>query len=388
MNIIKNKNITLEYYNFDKNTTVNVNLELLRCDFYNIIVKLFIEITIKYFDSSIFSKKKPFKRALSNIFSNFIFSQYSKNNNIEDIFIPSISEITFLKNVLLDYLKINKIDNFNLSSFSKEFLNLYQKQYQTFILKKNKLKFKMIEIKSKIIYIKDSKFIKLFPNKIFNKNYEVVLFYDKYIDLKNKFLKKNKGLYFNNIIYSILLRYFTLGSNNNQLAVSPYKMDTFCKDYGLSFESFASAINHQTDHFCSVYPDLEKYFGSIGNFFNTKMIKGCYNFNPPFQEDIINDGINKILSNLEESNEQLTFIITIPVWDIAGKKKFGIEDEYNDLPIINEIKKSKFLFKIDAIDKKEFDYHDHFFNLTKNVTIQNTYLIILRNFTKSGLLTC
>ena len=73
-------------------------------------------------------------------------------------------------------------------------------------------------------------------------------------------------------------------------------MADYSDKYSLSFETFASAINHQTEYFCSVSPDIEKYFGSFGNFFNTKMIKGCYNFNPPFQEDIINDGIKNIIT--------------------------------------------------------------------------------------------
>lgn len=381
MNIIKfkNENITIEYHNFNNGSTIDVNLELLRCDYYHMIIDSFIATVQKYFESSIFSKKKPFKRALSNIFSNFIFSQYRKNNNQEDIFIPKITDLDFIKNVFLDYLKINNKNSDNLELFSKDFLNIYSKNYKTFILKKKKLKFKAIDIKSRIIFIKNSKFIKLFPNKIFNKDYEVVIFYDKYIELKNKFISKNKGLYFNSIIYSILLRYFTLGSNNNQLAVSPKKMVDYTNKYSLSFETFASAINHQTEYFCSVYPDIEKYFGSLGNFFNAKMIRGCYNFNPPFQEDIINDGIKKILLHLDEGVDNLTFIITIPVWDIEGKKQFGIVDGYSDLPIISKIKQSKYLVSIEAISKEEFDYHDHIFNLVKNVTIQNTYQIILSN---------
>ena len=90
----------------------------------------------------------------------------------------------------------------------------------------------------------------------------------------------------------------------------------------------------------------------IWKFFEVEFIKGCYNFNPPFQEDIINLGIEKILYHLENSKEELTFIITIPVWDKLGKKLFGIEDKYSDLPIISKIRESKFLKKIEPIDKK------------------------------------
>ena len=119
-------------------------------------------------------------------------------------------------------------------------------------------------------------------------------------------------------------------------------MKKFKKRIYDEFESFASAINYNSKYFCSLYPDLESLFGSFGNFFEVDFIKGCFNFNPPFQEDIINLGIEKIFYHLENSNEDLTFIITIPVWDKEGKKLFGIEDKYSDLPIIDKVKKVSF----------------------------------------------
>ena len=227
--------------------------------------------------------------------------------------------------------------------------------------------------------IKNSNFVKLFPYKIFNKNYEVIIYKDRLKHLETIYYSRNNKYKFDNVIYCILLRYFTLGSNNNQLAVSPKRMTQMKDKHNLCFESFASAINFNSQYFCSVYPDLERYFGSFGNFFSVNFIKGCFNFNPPFQEDIINLGIKKIFYHLNKSDEKLKFIITIPVWDKEGKKEFGIEDNYSDLPIIKEIKSSKFLESIEAISKENFDYHDYIFNLVKNVTIQNTYLIILSN---------
>ena len=360
----------------------NINLELLRCDYYNKILKSFNELIEKYFDITIFNKKKPIKRTLSNIFSNFMFSQYRMKNNYNDIFLPDISEIKFIENVLEDYLTINNQSTDNVKIFSKKFINKYKDIYSDFLVKKIELNEKKIKLFMKTIHIKNSEFIKISPFDIINKDYEVILYYDRYKQLKDKFNIKNPSIknQFNEIIYCILLRYNTLGSNNNQLAVSPEIMENFKSEYNFSFESFASAINATSEYFCSAYPDLEKYFGSFGNFFDCSFIEGCYNFNPPFQEDIINIGIEKILDNIDiakNNNKKLTFIITIPVWDTEGKKKFGIMDDYKDLPIIKKIKNSIYLKKFDAISKEEFDYHDHLYNLTKNVTIQNTYMIVL-----------
>ena len=51
---------------------------------------------------------------ISNILSNYIFSQYRKINNKDDIFIPNITDVDFLNNVFKDYLNINNIKNDNL----------------------------------------------------------------------------------------------------------------------------------------------------------------------------------------------------------------------------------------------------------------------------------
>ena len=374
----KTSNIIIRYLKGNY-SSVNINLELLRCDYFNNILDEFITLIQEYYSKEIFSKKKPFKRTVSNILSNFIFSQYRKKNNKNDIFIPDITDVKLLSNIFKDYLNINNILTDSLDKMLQDFFKKYKTIYNNFLIEKKKINKSNIEIKMKMVMIKNSKFIKLFPNKIYDKKYQVIIYKERYDYLKSLYIKNGGIDNFKDLIYSILIRYFTLGSNNNQLAVSPNTMNIFQNEYNMNFESFASAINFNSEHFCSLYPDLESIFGSFGNFFETDFIKGCFNFNPPFQEDIINLGIEKIMYHLENSKEKLTFIITIPVWDTIGKKQFGIEDQYSDLPIISKIRKSKFLIKIEPINKKNFDYHDYIFNLVKNVTIQNTYIIILSN---------
>ena len=69
-------------------------------------------------------------------------------------------------------------------------------------------------------------------------------------------------------IWTIIYRYQLLGSNNNQLGVLPNVLMKMKKDFDLNFECFASAINSTFDSYCSIYYDMEKYFGSKGSFFN------------------------------------------------------------------------------------------------------------------------
>ena len=155
-------------------------------------------------------------------------------------------------------------------------------------------------------------------------------------------------------------------------------------DYGLNFECFASSINCNFNNYCSIYYDIEKYFGSICNFFNLIPIKGTFGFNPPYQKDIIEKGVYKIFNDLKNTTEDLRFIITIPIWDDYGKEIMEPDYKqiinYGDFKIIEEIKNSEFFKDLHMISKNKFTYIDYNFDLLKNKTIQNTYIIILANF--------
>jgi hypothetical protein len=153
-------------------------------------------------------------------------------------------------------------------------------------------------------------------------------------------------------------------------------------DYNLNYECFASAINCTFPHYCSVYYDVERFFGSFGSFFNLTPIKGTFGLNPPYQKEIIETSIKKALEHLEESdknNKELTFIITIPIWDKEGQEILNQQNkvDYGEFEIIKIIKDSLFFKGLRMISKENFTYIDHNFKLYKNKTIQNTYIILL-----------
>jgi hypothetical protein len=189
-------------------------------------------------------------------------------------------------------------------------------------------------------------------------------------------------------LWAIIFRYQLLGSNNHQLAVLPNIMKQMQNDYNLNFECFASSINSTFKQYCSIYWDLEKHFGSVGSFFNIIPSQGTFGFNPPYQKDIIDKGINKLLIFLEQATNNLTFIITIPIWDLDGRKyvkeHFNNDLEkqnidYGEFSIIQTVKNSIYFRGLKMIAKEKFTYIDHNFLLYKNKTIQNTYVIILSN---------
>jgi len=346
-------------------------IELYKGKLFSCLIKMFTNDCINQFGTHIFSIKKSFSRTLTNLLSSWMFSLYVTYDFSGDYFLPTnYNETSSLESTLRDFCKydskiVNTNDKIakvitNLKANFKYQLELLAGYTKSDIYKQNKSSYK---IKKSMINIKK------------NKNLNVESTFYK-LDIVDEYL------------WAIVFRYQLLGSNNHQLAVLPNIMESMTKDYNLNFECFASAINSTYPRYCSIYYDLEKYFGSVGSFFTMTPIKGTFGFNPPYQKDIIDLGIKKLFGFLEKSQEHLTFIITIPIWDNIGrdymKSHYANELEkqnidYGDFPIVNSVRDSKYFKGLRMIPKEKFTYVDHNFELYKNKTIQNTYVIILSN---------
>jgi hypothetical protein len=385
-------------YNNNINGDIDIMKELYRGELYCELLKNFINICLKNFNENVFSHKKNSTRTLTNMLAGWFFTCYQYYNFKDDPFFPSnyMNNDSILIRIFKDYTSLYEINNVD-NKINCVIKNLYE-NYEDIL---NKLKFycnknENIKTIKKIINIKrGSKNVEFYSltidtskiyvcNRLKNIINNIMIPVEQYDVLKLKCTNPN----IDEIIWIILFRYQLLSSNNHQLAVLPNiykKMET---DFNLSIECFASAINSESLYFCSLYYDIEKYFGSVGNFFNFKPIKGTYSFNPPYQYDIISNGINILFKHLEESTKELSFIITIPIWDNIGKEYMANNMSennnniinYDDFEIMNIIRKSKFFRGLRMISKNDFTYMDHNFYLFKNKTIQNTYVIILSNY--------
>ena len=398
-NIIKyNKKIT---------NSINIIYEIFKGKLYCGLLQNFINICVDNLPVNIFTNKKSVYRTLTNLYATWFFSLYSEYNYNDEYFFPAnVLNNNILYDILQDYCSLdNKIQNKkNIINFIIDKNNL---DYEKILKKNTEYKQNMFINKNKENYtiqkyiisekrnnnnVKFYKFnivfnfnLKLFNIRLINILDNLIIPVEKYNKLKVKYSGFPDEL--DKYIFLILFRYQLLGSNNNQLAVLPNILNKMKKDFDLSIECFASTINTETDIYCSIYYDIEKYFGSIGSFFNIEIKKGTYSFNPPYQKDIIEKGIHKIFDFLKTGDE-LTFIITIPIWDNIGKdimKKQNKENnnntiEYSEFLIMNKIKQSKYFYGLRMISKNDFTYLDHNFHLYKNTTIQNTYIIILSNF--------
>ena len=377
-------------------------LEIQRGKLYSYLVKTFITSCVDIFGVNIFSIKKSVSRTITNLLSSWLFSLYVDYDYYGDYFFPTNYENTqSLEATLRDYCsydktitevdeKITKLMDILKTKYKQLLISLEEykkredyKKFKYSIKKSYKYCGKKIFIKLELVFN-----LKIFDKKLNNILNNIIILENVYDKLFCSYTNKLQPKLFDAYVWAILFRYQLLGSNNHQLAVQPRIFESMEKDYGLNFECFASAINSVSKAYCSIYWDLERYFGSVGNFFKLDFKYGTFGFNPPYQINVMDLGIKKLLKHLDEATGPLTFFITIPIWDKEGRKtmeELYPEDylkpklEYEDFTIVNEIKISKYYRGVKMTPKEKFTYLDHNFELYKNKTIQNTYVFVISN---------
>ncbi len=399
---IKTDNYEFIYNKSTENNTINLSKELYRGELYCELLKNFTKSCLSNFNESVFSHKKNYTRTITNLLAGWLFTCYQNYDFKDDPFFPSNyknNELILIK-ILKDYSSLHNINNIN-----EKINNIINELYKNYAILLDKLTlfnkttegYKININKTIMIFDRNGDKIEFYVfninktylaqfNKLGNIINNIMIPVYQYDIMKKKFKESDNN--YDELIWIILFRYQLLSSNNHQLAVLPNIYKKMEDDFGLAIECFASAINSSSKYYCSLYYDIEKYFGSIGNFFNLKPISGTYSFNPPYQYDIISNGINNIIYHLDNSSGKLAFIITIPIWDNEGKEYMAnnmTENNnniinYDDFEIMNIIRTSKYLKGLKMISKNDFTYMDHNFYLFKNKTIQNTYIIIMSNY--------
>ena len=409
---INNNLFELFYKKRQNEDIINIDKEIFRGELYCILLKNFTKSCLGNLNETIFSHKKNYTRTITNLLASWFFTLYQNCDFTFDDFFPLDykNNDNIIRRILIDYCSLYQIENLN-----DKIDNIINDLYLSY----ENILSKLIEYNNKPDDFNNLHTITIYKNETTcDRNGKKILFYnfhiiynnikicnklsniinnimipvEQYNEMKNKYNNENDNnqsdYIMDTIIWIILFRYQLLSSNNNQLAVIPSVYNKMINQFNLSVECFASAINSTLNHFCSIYYDVEKYFGSIGNFFNIIPKKGVYSFNPPYQYDVISNGVYKIINHMENTKEKLAFIITIPIWDNEGKQIMfnnNMENnnniiKYNDFEIMNVIKTSLYFKGLRMISKDEFTYMDHNFYLFKNKTIQNTYIIIMSNY--------
>jgi hypothetical protein len=336
-----------------KHNIIHPKLEIIRSLIIKHLINRFHNIINKYISID--------KNKSEDIIMRFIW----KNISSYDPVIPNNYNIKQLTTDLYIY-NVNPKKIFSELKLKK----LIKRYNKIFDLQYDKIKNEDI---SKIIIIKKDNYL-LYKKYKIEFNQEIYEKLDNFYN--NKFINKNV-LYF-----CLLYRYNFMEAGNHQLSTSYNIKQKLKNKYGVNFELFGSGINRYYDNYCSLFYDLEKYFGSQGNFFNIELIEGLYFANPPFDEDIMEQMAIKLLKALNNTDKPLGFIINIPMWDyeksIQLHKKCNTKIAFNKPFICYELlKKSKFFYKEYIFCKHEFKYYN--IKTNKNINAVNTFIIIIKN---------
>jgi hypothetical protein len=116
-------------------------------------------------------------------------------------------------------------------------------------------------------------------------------------------------------IWIVYKRYKMFSSGNNQASILPSLKLQLKELLNIKKELFGSPLNTSNIKFGSFFHDIDKYFGSMGNFFDIDITRGYYEINPVFDKCIISKVIDKILYSLDYANKHnnpLLFLLIIP----------------------------------------------------------------------------
>lgn len=348
-------NINNTEYKYNK---IHPKLEILRKKILDKLFEKFYQICLKYDNN--------FKRNKS---IDFITRFCWRNISDIDPVLP-IKQNYDCNQLILD------LNNYNINGNE-----IVQKLSLNKFFNKNLLKFD--KLYNKINYNKNIKINKIDYNLIYKNKYKIS-YTQQILDKLIKYYKQLDNLEYDKytIIFCLLYRYNYLDSDNQQLAINLSLKNDLMITYGINTELFGSGINRFFNNYCSLFYDLEKYFGSLGNFFNINIQSGLYMANPPYDEELMTNMSLKLIKLLNNTNKPLGFIITVPVWD--EKTSIDINKicntKINNYPIYKckeILVKSKYFYKEYIFCKNKFPYYN--FSNSKYINACNTYIFIIKN---------
>lgn len=221
--------------------------------------------------------------------------------------------------------------------------------------------------------------IKSFINKKPINNLAKIIIGDNYIqyDKHKRNINKNRlkklliqGGEDNVVIMS--LRYESILSTSQHWNMPLKNYERYYKQYNIRIEGFASPLNSQLYmiandiYFCSVFEDTDKYFGSIGSFFDADLQNKNVSVGPPYTVDILNKVALKCVQECDKATilkNKILLLITFVAW----KDTFAYESLSN----------SKYLIYKTQLDKDKHYYENYRENGKQVIARFNTVLFVL-----------
>ncbi|XP_053171924.1 mRNA (2'-O-methyladenosine-N(6)-)-methyltransferase [Scomber japonicus] len=179
-------------------------------------------------------------------------------------------------------------------------------------------------------------------------------------------------------VWCLLKRYqvmFGSGANEGsglQGALPMAVFEALNRQFGVSFECFASPLNCYFKQFCSAFPDSDGFFGSRGPFLSFCPVSGSFEANPPFCEELMDAMVTHFEDLLDRSSEPLSFIVFVPEW----------RDPVT--PALSRMESSRFLRHQMSVPAYEHEYRSGSQHLCKREemyyrAVHGTAVIFLQN---------
>ena len=189
-----------------------------------------------------------------------------------------------------------------------------------------------------------------------------------YIRIKSQIINDSFKQYmtFDTLLWMLYYRYIKLHLyNNSQGAMHPKHYKIVNKKYNVNVEGFGSFFNHTLKYYYGLFPDIEKYFGCLGNFFLSKLTQSFYIINPPYSVYHINKTIQHMIDQLNK-NKSLTILLVIPSWITKDRielnkicnNKLQI-NQYDEEINMKQLWKSKYIKQYLLYCKNSFIYYDY-----------------------------
>lgn len=180
----------------------------------------------------------------------------------------------------------------------------------------------------------------------------------------------------NEYIFVLLFQYKGISGHNNHCSV-PQDVIKFTK---AKTELFGSPLNTCLDQYCSPFYDIEKYFGSLGSFFDFQLETGTYIMNPPYDEELMIHASKQILKQLRRTTKEITIIVVYPLWDQKSQLEHrGTVHEHEKFIAYDLLKNSKYLRSSVILSHDNHKFYDYFNAVFK--TVADVHLMIISNTT-------
>lgn len=203
-----------------------------------------------------------------------------------------------------------------------------------------------------------------------NAKYVYVFPQDLFIELLNRGSPEQLGC--------VVLRYACILQQAQHWAktVPFYKM--MFDNFGINLEGFASPLNSRmilanpTGRFCSLFPDVDKHFGSIGSFFDLELHGKFMTVNPPYIESVFDRilvMIKDAIAKCTETGDKMVLSIGLPRW--------------LDSKLINFLEHSEYTKYISVFNRDEYTYTDTKYDTFAPATFKNQDYILSVNVNDS-----